>query len=39
MLYTVFVFIYASVPRRAGARNAFYRQGAKECAYMEIAGG
>ncbi len=27
MLYTVSVFIYASVPRRAGARNAFYRQG------------
>lgn len=27
MLYTVSVFIYASVPRRAGARNAFYRRG------------
>ena len=39
MLYTVSVFMYTSVPRRAGRGTLFTDRGAKECAYMEIAGG
>ena len=39
MFYIMIVFVYTSVYPAPWGRGTLYRQGAKECAYIEIAGG